>query len=60
MVVRFGDRKRIRITDSALYKRGGELPCLRCGFRYQRYSFYVKKIVGNKILCKFCFDSETD
>ena len=60
MAIRFGDRRRPKMTNRTFWKRGGELPCIRCGFRYKKYGPQVKQQLGQFVMCKYCYDSETD
>jgi len=41
-------------------KKGGQLPCRRCGFYFEKYGKNTAKILGDEIICTDCFDSETD
>lgn len=60
MAIRFGDRRRPKMTSRTFWKRGGKLPCIRCGFPYEKNGPKVKQVLGDKVMCVYCFDSDTD
>jgi len=60
MSKRFSEKHGRTISNKSFMKKGGQLPCRRCGFYFEKYGKNTAKILGDEIICTDCFDSETD